>query len=63
MPFGDSGALGREIAALLTDDERRQRLCREAYTYSRPMTWPRIGERYMANSHEPSNLIEVIRIT
>jgi glycosyltransferase involved in cell wall biosynthesis len=48
VPFGDSGATGREIAALLTDNPRRQRLCREAYAYSRPMTWPRTGERYMA---------------
>jgi glycosyltransferase involved in cell wall biosynthesis len=47
VPFADSGALGREIAALLTDDERRQRLGREAYVYSRPMTWPHTGERYM----------------
>jgi glycosyltransferase involved in cell wall biosynthesis len=48
VPFGDSGATGREIAALLTDNPRRQRLCREAYAYSRPMTWPRTGERYVA---------------
>jgi glycosyltransferase involved in cell wall biosynthesis len=47
VPFGDSGATGREIAALLTDDHRRQQLCREAYAYSRPMTWPRCGERYL----------------
>jgi glycosyltransferase involved in cell wall biosynthesis len=47
VPFGDSGAVGREIAALLTDDERRERLSREAYAYSRTMTWPHIGERYM----------------
>jgi glycosyltransferase involved in cell wall biosynthesis len=47
VPFGDSSATGREIAALLTDDARRQRLCRAAYAYSRPMTWPRTGERYM----------------
>src|SRR5208282_1917726 len=31
VPFGDSAAVGREIAALLTDDQRRQRLSREAY--------------------------------
>jgi glycosyltransferase involved in cell wall biosynthesis len=47
VPFGDSDAVGREIAALLTDDQRRQRLSREAYAYSRAMTWPHIGERYM----------------
>ncbi len=47
VPFGDSGAIGREIAALLTDNERRQRLSREAYAYSRTMTWAHVGERYM----------------
>jgi glycosyltransferase involved in cell wall biosynthesis len=47
VPFGDSSATGREIAALLTDDPRRHQLCRDAYEYSRPMTWPRIGDRYM----------------
>jgi glycosyltransferase involved in cell wall biosynthesis len=48
VPFADSAALGREISALLTDDERRLRLCRDAYGFSRPMTWPRTGERYMS---------------
>ncbi|HEY5265143.1 MAG TPA: glycosyltransferase family 4 protein, partial [Steroidobacteraceae bacterium] len=47
VPFGDSFATGRAIAAILTDDGRRQRLCREAYAYSRSMTWPRTAERYM----------------
>jgi glycosyltransferase involved in cell wall biosynthesis len=47
VPFGDSGATGREIAALLIDDGRRQRLGREAYAYSRAMTWPHVAERYM----------------
>ncbi len=47
VPFGDSGATGREIAALLADDERRQRLGRQAYAYSRSMTWPSTAERYM----------------
>ncbi len=47
VPFGDSHATGEAIAALLTDDGRRQRLGREAYAYSRSMTWPRTAERYM----------------
>jgi Glycosyl transferases group 1 len=58
VPFGDSAATGREIAALLTDDERRQLLCRAAYAYSRPMTWPRVGERYMS---EYARAVEVHR--
>lgn len=47
VPFGDSTATGREIAELLTDDVRRHALRREAYAYSRTMTWQRTAERYL----------------
>jgi glycosyltransferase involved in cell wall biosynthesis len=48
VPFGDSAAIGREIAALLTDDLRRHAMRRDAYSYSRAMTWERTAERYLA---------------
>ena len=48
VPFGDSAATGTEIAALLTDDSRRQALRRVAYEHSRSMTWERTAERYLA---------------
>ena len=48
VPFGDSAAIGTEIAALLTDDVRRQALRKVAYTHSRSMTWERTAERYLA---------------
>ncbi|MGB6451931.1 MAG: glycosyltransferase family 4 protein, partial [Steroidobacteraceae bacterium] len=48
VPFGDAAAVGREISALLTDDARRSVMRRRAYASSRPMTWPRIAERYLA---------------
>lgn len=48
VPFGDSAAIGAEIAALLTDDARRQTLRKIAYTHSRSMTWERTAERYLA---------------
>ena len=48
VPFGDAVAIGREIAELLTDDDRRQAMCRRAYTMSRMMTWERTAERYMS---------------
>jgi len=47
VPFGDSAATGREIAELLTDDLRRHALRREAYSYSRTMTWQRTAEYYL----------------
>jgi glycosyltransferase involved in cell wall biosynthesis len=48
VPFGDSAAIGTEISALLTDDVRRNALRRQAYSYSRSMTWQRTAERYVA---------------
>ena len=48
VPFGDAAAIGSAIAELLTDDARRQAMCRRAYTVSRTMTWERTAERYMS---------------
>jgi glycosyltransferase involved in cell wall biosynthesis len=48
VPFGDSAAIGGQIAALLTDHLRRNDLRREAYSYSRSMTWMRSAEHYLA---------------
>ena len=48
VPFGDSKAIGAEIAALLTDDTRRAGMRKRAYTSSRSMTWERTAEKYLA---------------
>jgi glycosyltransferase involved in cell wall biosynthesis len=48
VPFGDPQALGREIAALLTDEPRRNAMRRRAYENSRSMTWERTAERYLS---------------
>ena len=48
VPFGDAAAIGSEIAELLTDDARRQAMCKRAYAVSRTMTWERSAERYMS---------------
>ena len=48
VPFGDPVAIGHEIADLLTDDDRRNAMCRRAYAMSRMMTWERTAERYMS---------------
>lgn len=47
VPFGDSPAIGAEIAALLSDDTRRQAMRAQAYAASRSMTWDRTAERYI----------------
>ena len=48
VPFANSVALGSEIAGLLTDHARRQAMRKRAYVSSRPMTWERTAERYLA---------------
>ncbi|MFG1420928.1 glycosyltransferase family 4 protein [Roseixanthobacter liquoris] len=48
VPFGDSTAIGAEIADLLTDDRRREAMRQRAYASSRSMTWERTAERYIA---------------
>jgi glycosyltransferase involved in cell wall biosynthesis len=48
VPFGDAAALGRETAALLSDEPRRLAMRERAYVDGRPMIWPRIAERYRA---------------
>ncbi|MEA2887082.1 MAG: hypothetical protein QOD11_1442, partial [Bradyrhizobium sp.] len=48
VPFGDAAAIGGEIAELLTDDVRRQAMCKRAYAVSRTMIWARTAERYMS---------------
>lgn len=47
VPFGDAGAMAREVGALLLDHPRRDAMRERAYAASRAMTWPRIGERYL----------------
>lgn len=48
VPFGDSDAIGNEIAKLLTNAVLRQAMRKRAYSSSRPMTWERTAERYMS---------------
>ncbi len=48
VPFGDSTAIGKEIADLLTDDIRREGMRRRAYASSRSNTWVQTAQRYLA---------------
>ena len=48
VPFGDSNAIGSEIAALLTNDVRRQAMRKRAYAAGRSMTWAQTAKRYLA---------------
>ena len=46
IPFGDAARFGSEIAGLLTDEPRRQRLRERAYADGRSMIWRRGAENY-----------------
>ena len=47
VPFGDAKAISIEIAALLTNDIRRNAMRKRAYAASRSMTWPETAKRYL----------------
>src|SRR5205807_8176398 len=47
-PFGDVARFGSEIAGLLTDEPRRQRLRERAYADGRSMIWQRGAENYLS---------------
>lgn len=49
VPFGDSGAIGREITGLLHDDVRRNAMRHQAYQLGREMTWDRVSQTYLAS--------------
>jgi glycosyltransferase involved in cell wall biosynthesis len=47
VPFGDSGALSREIRALLHDEPRRHAMRKKAYLAGREMIWSHVAHLYM----------------
>lgn len=49
VPFNDSGAIAREIIALLTDETRRHAIRKNAYLLGRQMTWSNVARLYMAS--------------
>lgn len=47
VPFADSGAISREVTALLRDDPRRHAMRKHAYRLGRDMTWSNVAQHYM----------------
>ncbi|MBN2193382.1 MAG: glycosyltransferase family 4 protein [Polyangiaceae bacterium] len=47
VPFGDSGAIAAETAALLRDEARRNRMRKRAYLLSRESVWSNAAQRYV----------------
>jgi glycosyltransferase involved in cell wall biosynthesis len=54
-PFGDAGAIAREVIGLLGDDTRRHAIRKNAYLIGREMIWSNIAQMYM-RSFELSRL-------
>jgi glycosyltransferase involved in cell wall biosynthesis len=55
VPFGDSGAIAREVISLLRDDPRRHAIRKSAYRIGREMIWSNVARHYM-RSFERSRL-------
>jgi glycosyltransferase involved in cell wall biosynthesis len=49
VPWRDSGAIGREVVALLDDPARRIELQQRASAFGRSMGWPIVARRYVAS--------------
>ncbi|MDV6030617.1 MAG: glycosyltransferase [Phycisphaera sp. RhM] len=47
VPFADPDAIGREVIALLSDDERRQTMRDRAHLLGREMLWSHVAELYL----------------
>ncbi len=47
VPFADSGAIAREVIALLRDEPRRHAMRKQAYKSSREMVWSNVAQLYM----------------
>ena len=55
VPFGDAGAIAREVIGLLRDDTRRHAMRKNAYRMGRDMIWSNVAQHYM-RSFELSRL-------
>jgi glycosyltransferase involved in cell wall biosynthesis len=49
VPFGNSKAIGREVAALLRDSTRRRAIGKNAYRLGREMVWNNVARLYMTS--------------
>ena len=47
VPFGDAGAIAREIIGLLRDDNRRHAMRKNAYKLGREMIWSNVAKLYL----------------
>ena len=46
VPFGDIGKLSKQISDLLSNEEKRNKLRKNAYQFGRKMIWNEVGRQY-----------------
>ncbi len=51
VPFKDPIAMGKAISYLITDENKRNELRKNAYAVGRDITWPKIGKKYLEVFH------------
>ena len=49
VPFGDAGAIAREVVSLLRDEPRRHAMRKNAYKLGREMIWSNVARMYMSS--------------
>ncbi len=47
VPFGDAGAIAREVVGLLRDEPRRHAMRKKAYLLGREVIWPKVAQLYL----------------
>ena len=57
VPFGDVAAMSSQIAALLTDHERRRGIGTRAYVASRSMIWSQTAIRYVESCEKAREVV------
>lgn len=47
VPFGDVGELSKQLSDLLSNEEKRNKLRKNAYQFGRKMIWNEVGRQYL----------------
>ncbi|GAI74872.1 unnamed protein product, partial [marine sediment metagenome] len=47
VPFGDIGKLSKQLSDLLSNEEKRNKLRKNAYQFGRKMIWNEVGRQYL----------------
>lgn len=60
VPFKDPESMGKAISYLISDEDKRNELRKNAYAAGREITWPKIGKKYLEVFH---NAVEEFKRT